>query len=90
MAETKDKEMKDGDLEILLKAIHPVPKTQDGNCPHISWMGYDLGQCPGIGDWKCMIQQVACGEFGECVDYNNCSNPSHGSCPVYLNKGKKS
>ena len=84
-----EKEMSDGELEVLLRVIHPRPKTQDGKCPYISWMGDDLVHCPGMGEWKCKKQEVSCGEYGECTDYNSCSHEDYNSCPVYFDSQKQ-
>ena len=41
-------------IEILL---HDNPKKADLSCEHAQWMGEDLNHCPGVGEWKCMLQK---------------------------------
>ena len=36
------KELSDLEFKKLITLIHPVPLNQDGDCPHIQWMGEDL------------------------------------------------
>ena len=72
-------------LDLLL---HPVTQGQDSSCPDIEWMGEDLGQCPGVGEWKCMNQEdkygdLLCGGGSENLDYKPCNCANHDECPVY-------
>ena len=78
-------------LDMVQKAVHPVPPAQDGGCPHIKWLGEDLVHCPGIGEWKCMQQQYEYGEYGYGgnFDYRECNAANHNTCLVYLAAQKK-
>ncbi len=89
-----EKEMSDIELKGLLKLLHPIPPNQDGTCPHIKWMGEDLVHCPGVGEWKCKIQEDRYGDllYGggyENLDYKPCSNPNHKRCSFYLDNSRK-
>ena len=69
--------------------IHPVPDHQDLTCQHIEWMGEDLAHCPGVGEWKCLLQKVTYGDllYGGCnenTDYEPCNHHNHEECPIYL------
>lgn len=75
----------------LLQILHPVPETQDKNCPAIEWMGYDLVHVPGIGEWKCRLQEYQWGDLlygsgSENTDYRACNNKDHNTCPYFLKK----
>ena len=72
------------DYDKIPKLIHPTD-TQDMDCPEIKWMGYDLGQCPGYGDWKCKSQKVI-DKFEGTTDYKACNCRDYKKCPVYLKK----
>jgi len=68
------------DTNRILRIFHPIPKTQDGDCPHIRWMGEDLIHCPGIGEYKCMLQNYTHGEYDQNLDYQACNNTNHQKC----------
>jgi len=78
------------DISILL---HPAGKNQDVTCPQIEWMGEDLVHCPGIGEWKCKLQQHDCGgdQYGYSpqIDYRPCNYKDHKMCSLYENSLKK-
>ena len=73
-------------LGDFLQVFHPVPKTQDGTCPHIEWMGEDLTHCPGVGEYKCKLQKESIGDqYGiSGFDYKPCNASDHKVCPLYL------
>jgi hypothetical protein len=82
-------ERSDEEMRGLIERLHPIPKNQDGNCPHIVWMGEDLTQCPGIGEWKCMLQDdsygdLLCGGGKENLDYKPCNHSNHNECHFYI------
>ena len=73
----------------LDKLLHPNPNV-DLNCPVIEWMGEDLTQCPGVGEWKCKLQDYKYGDLlhgggNENTDYYACDCKNHNSCPIYQN-----
>ena len=68
------------------RLLHPT-SNQDIHCPHIKWMGEDLVHCPGIGEWKCLLQRFEYGDqYGVAhnIDYKACNSPSHKSCQYFL------
>lgn len=80
-------------INLLRISIHPTRGNQDASCPHIEWMGEDLGHCPGIGEWKCMLQSYQYGDLlhgggSENTDYRSCNHPDHNKCSVYLEHQK--
>src|SRR3989344_441867 len=82
-----------GVTEFRLKVIHPTRDDQDTNCPQSQWMGEDLNHCPGVGEWKCMLQDyqwgdLLCGGGSENTDYRACNHPEHGKRSVYLEHQK--
>jgi hypothetical protein len=92
MAENKKEgELSEERLKGLLKVIHPST-GQDLNCPHIKWMGYDLGQCPGVGEWYCLLDKREIpGEYGgpSETEYRECNNADHNDCELRINYLKK-
>ena len=78
---------------LLRRSIHHTKEDQDASCPHIQWMGEDLVHCPGVGEWKCMLQDYQYGDLlygggSENTDYRSCNHPDHNRCSVYLNHQK--
>ena len=74
--------------KTLDKLLHSVGQNQDGTCPKIEWMGEDLTHCPGIGEWKCKLQEERYGDLlygggNENLDYKPCNCLDHTKCVVY-------
>lgn len=89
-----EKELSEADMELFIRLMHPIPEEQDGSCPRIEWMGEDLGHCPGVGEWKCQLQEFRYGDLlygggDECKDYKPCNSSNHQSCPHYLKSVRK-
>jgi len=66
-----------------------TPQVHDRACPFIEWMGEDLAQCPGVGEWKCKIQEYHYGDLlagggSENTDYQPCRCSNHNACKFYL------
>ncbi|MBU3913302.1 MAG: hypothetical protein KKB21_03070 [Nanoarchaeota archaeon] len=94
MAEKELEELTDRQVKGWLRVIHPIPISQDGTCLHIEWMGEDLVHCPGVGEWKCKLQENNYGDLlygggSENLDYKPCNHPNHGDCQVYLAEMRK-
>lgn len=79
-----------GTERLIDSFLHPT-SNQDIRCPHIEWMGEDLVHCPGVGEWKCRLQQYKYGDqYGDSnTDYKVCSSASHKSCQYYLAQQNK-
>ena len=78
-------------LEILLHAQDNKTNT-DLSCPYHTWMGEDLNHCPGIGEWKCKLQEYwyASDQYGlDSKDYRNCNIKNHKDCKLYINSMTK-
>jgi hypothetical protein len=87
-----DDESKDRNLEAYIRLFffQPVPEHQDGDCPHIEWMGEDLNHCPGVGEYKCRIRTYRYGEYDQNMDYCPCVSDNYKTCWAYLERKKKS
>ena len=75
------------DLDEML--LHGMDNGADADiaCPHSTWMGEDLTHCPGVGEWKCLLQKYgyASDQYGiDSVDYRACNAPDHAKCAIYL------
>jgi hypothetical protein len=78
-------------LEILIHGMDN-PHSADLSCPHSEWMGEDLAHCPGIGEWKCKLQEYwyASDQYGiDSMDYRACNIKEHNQCEVYNKQGDK-
>ena len=71
-------------VDYITKSHHPT-KGQDTDCPKIEWMGEDLNHCPGIGEWKCKLQEDI-DPWDHTKDYKKCNCSDYKKCPVYLKK----
>jgi hypothetical protein len=78
-------------LEILLHGSEN-PHGADLSCEHAEWIGDDLIHCPGIGEWKCRLQEYwyASDQYGiDSKDYRACNSKDHTNCEEYASEVKK-
>lgn len=80
----------DNYIDSIIRLLHPVPKRQNGNCPYIEWMGYDLGHCPGVGEYKCKLSTYVHGKYDQNFSYDACNSKDYNECFRYkLSQAKK-
>jgi hypothetical protein len=87
MSKRDDDFIKQWDRDMRL--FHTIPPEQDETCPHINWMYEDAIHLPGIGEWKCRLQEYHHGEYGQNLDYKPCNHQDHKTCPVFLANQQK-
>ncbi len=78
---------------LVTRLLHRAdnPSKADLYCPYINWMGEDLNHCPGIGEWKCSLQEYwyASDQYGlDSKDYKNCNVNDYLKCELYIHKAE--
>ena len=81
-----------GDIDKLMRLLHPVSSDQDSSCSKLEWIG--LGHGSGVGEWKCRLQPYQYGDLlygggSENVDYKLCNCSDFHKCEFYNKEVKE-